>query len=127
MAAPDALLTLQDGYVTKTADFDGTAVDFGLQLSQTNRPIWARVRYYNARNTSGANTVRFGIKSGAVSTTLHERVWGEPIDLTTTAKRGVVNLNMLDLKRYNAVTVDVAGAGAGPTVTFEASVGGTKL
>lgn len=127
MAAPDALLTLQDGYVTKTADFDGSSVDFGLQLSQTSHPIWARIRYYNAKNTSGSNSVTFGIKSSKNNSTFNTRVLADPIDLTTTAKRGVVHLNLLDLNRYNLLTVDFNGAGSGATVTYDCSVGAAKI
>jgi hypothetical protein len=115
--ATDALLTLQSS-VTKTATFNGTAVD--LKTGTPRRGLKARVIYSAATNASGSNTVAFTIDHSDDNSTFYTLSSNAEnnIALSTTAQSGEIFIPFETSKRYVRLTCTISGAGSTPTVTY---------
>lgn len=115
--ANDALLTLQAS-VTKTATFNGTALD--LKTGTPRRGMKAKVYYSAATNASGSNTVTFSVDHSDDNSTFYSLASQveTPIALSTTAQQGEIHVPFETSKRYVRLTVTVSGAGSTPTVTY---------
>lgn len=113
----DALLTLQPS-VTKTATFQGTAVD--LKTGTPRRGLFARVIYSAATNASGSNTVAFTVEHSDDNSTFYTLASDVEYNLalSTTAQAGEVFIPVNTSKRYVRLVCTVSGAGSTPTVTY---------
>lgn len=115
--ATDALIQLQAS-VTKTATFNGTAVD--LKTGTPRRGLKARVIYSAATNASGSNTVAFTIDHSDDNSTFYTLSSNAEYNLalSTTAQSGEIFIPFETSKRYVRLTCTVSGAGSTPTVTY---------
>lgn len=121
----DANLVLQ-ALVTKTATFQGTAVD--LKTGTPRRGLKARVIYKNATNASGSNTVAFTIEhsdDNSTFYTLSSNVENN-VALTTTAKSGEVFIPFETSKRYVRLVATFSGAGSTPTIDYQGDIVPTR-
>lgn len=116
--AADANLVLQAS-VTKTASFNGAAVD--LQAGgPKGRSLDARVVYSAAANASGSNTCTFTVEHSDDNTNWYTVASGaaDVITLSTTAQAGEQFVPFDTGKRYVRLVLTVAGAGGSPTITY---------
>jgi len=115
--ATDALIQLQAS-VTKTATFQGTAVD--LKTGTPRRGLKARVIYSAATNASGSNTVAFTIEHSDDNSTFYTLSSNAEYNLalSTTAQSGEIFLPFETSKRYVRLVATITGAGSTPTVTY---------
>ena len=124
--ATDALIQLQ-AQVTKTATFNGAALI--LPGGTPRRGLNARVIYSAASNASGANAVIFSIdvsRDGGV--TFYTEFQSDPINLSTTAQSGELNVpfSVSPSSVANGVQVrlssNFSGAGSTPTITYQGDI-----
>lgn len=118
----DSNLALQAS-VTKTATFNGAAVDLK-EGPAPHRTLWARVDYSAATNASGSNSVTFSIDHSENNSDWYAHSSGaaDALALSTTAQAGTIYLPIATPKRYVRLTVTVAGAGSTPTVTYAGAI-----
>lgn len=118
----DALVKPQAAIVTKTASFDSAQADLGCP-APLRKPLWVRVRYYDAQNSSGSNSALFGWEEyDPATTTYFDHSFARPIALTTTAKKGVVYVPVVGVGRYGRLTLTISGGGSGSTITYGADL-----
>lgn len=119
--AADSNIALQAS-VTKTASFDGAAVD--LKTGTPRRGLVGRVRYSAATNASGSNSVTFKIQESADNSNWYDLsvAGSDALALSTTAQTGVTYIPFETSKRYVRLSVVVAGAGSTPTVTYDGDI-----
>lgn len=117
----DLLATLQAS-TTKTASFNGTAIDLLKRVAAQG--LHARVIYSAAANASGSNTVIFSIEESDDNATFYTvaSAAAKVITLTTTAQSGVIDIPFQSRKRYVRLVVTIAGAGSTPTITYKSDV-----
>lgn len=117
--ATDANLALQAS-VTKTATFNGAAVDLG--TGTPRRGLKARVIYTAATNASGSNAVAFAIDTSADNSTWNAADFASVennVALSTTAQSGEFYIPVETSQRYIRLTATVTGAGSTPTITYQ--------
>lgn len=120
--ATDANTALQAS-VTKTATFNGAALDLG--TGTPRRGLKARVIYSAATNASGSNTVAFAIDTSADNSTWNAADFASVennVALSTTAQAGEFYIPFETSKRYVRLTATVSGAGSTPTITYQGDV-----
>lgn len=117
--ATDALLQLQAS-VTKTATFNGTAVN--LPGGTPRRGLKARVLYSAATNASGSNSVLFQIDVSPDNSTWYSAeaaAADAAVALSTTAQAGEIAIPFETSQPYVRLTATVSGAGSTPTITYQ--------
>lgn len=119
--AVDALIQLQ-ATVTKTATFQGTAVD--LKTGTPRRGLKARVIYSAATNASGSNTVAFTIEHSDDNSTFYTLSSNVELNvaLTTAAQSAEIFLPFETSKRYVRLVATFTGAGSTPTITYTGDI-----
>lgn len=77
-------------------------------------------KYNEAKNASGSNSVTAVLQTSTDASTWYDDVSGasQKIDLTTTAKTGVITLPFATDKRYIRVNFVFAGGGGTPQITL---------
>lgn len=124
--ALDALLNLQ-GLTTKNATFSSAA----LNLKGTpRRGLKAKVFYSAAANTSGANNVYFqidnsqdGVNWFPLAFQLENTGAVQGLPLTTVPIAGELNIPFETSAPFVRLTLNVAGAGTAPAVTYSSQIG----
>lgn len=117
MAVDSNLVTQVD--VTKTAAFDGVAVD--LRGGTPLQGLGVRVIYKNAATSAGAGAVTFGIQHSADGVTWTTRTQADPIALGTVATSGEIVIPVQTRNRYIRLSL-LAISGTGATVGYSGDV-----
>lgn len=120
--ATDANTVLQAS-VTKTATFNGAALDLG--TGTPRRGLKARVIYSAATNASGSNTVAFSVDTSADNSTWNTGEFASienNVALSTTAQSGEFFIPFETSLRYVRLTATFSGAGSTPTITYQGDV-----
>ena len=121
--ATDALVALQAS-VTKTATFQGAAFDLSTR-PPFHMNLWARVLYSAAANASGANSVTFTVEGSTDNSnwqTIGGARFSDVVNLSTTAQASEVFIPIQGFVRFVRVVATFAGAGASPTITYQADL-----
>ena len=124
--ALDALLSLQP-LTTKNASFSSAA----LNLKGTpRRGMKAKVFYSAASNTAGANNFYFQIDNSQdavnwfpLAFQLENSGAVQGVNLTTTVSSGELNISFETSAPYVRLTLNVAGAGTSPALTYSSQIG----
>src|SRR5262245_32670988 len=123
--ATDALMTVVQASVTKTATFNGASVDLLTRLPTTTH-LAVRVLYSAATNASGSNSVTFTVDGSTDNSnwgTISGGRVGDVVNLSTTAQAGEIFLLLEgSYVRYIRLTATFAGAGSTPTITYQGDV-----
>lgn len=117
--AADAKGALQAS-VTKTADFDGTAIDLSTRSPLFGNVLWARVLFSDAKTTAGAGAATFEVQASADNNTFVKIAQNADsvLTLSTTAQSGEIFIPIVTSKRY--VRLSLTGvSGTGATVTYQ--------
>lgn len=118
----DANLAVQAS-VTKTATFNGAAVD--LTTGTPRRGLKMRIIYSAASNASGSNTVTFSVDVSSDNSTWYTAEFqgvAEALTLSTTAQSGEIYLPFETSKRYVRLTCTITGSGSTPTITYQGDI-----
>ena len=116
--ATDAKIQLQAS-VTKTATFNGTAVDLKSCSPLFGTILWARIIYSAASTSAGAGAVTLRLTFSSDNSTFAgiSEVADTEITLSTTALSGEVFVPLVTTKRYVRLEVS-AISGTNATITY---------
>lgn len=114
----DANLAFQAS-VTKTAAFDGAALD--LKVGTPRRGLKARVIYSAAATSAGAGAATFKIQESDDGVTFRDLVTFDALTLGTTAISGLLFEGFETSARYVRLSL-AALTGTGATITYQGDI-----
>lgn len=120
----DAGNVLQES-VDITATTNSTGIKIGLG-APVRKPLYAHVIYQGALNSSGSNTLTFRISHSKDNSTWNVLSTAIPINLTTVAKDGLIEIPVVDSDPYIRLEAVIAGGGSGSAATYKAYLTNSK-
>lgn len=117
--AYDALTVLQT-LTTKTASFQGSAVD--LKSGTPRRGLKARVVVTSYSSGTAGTNVTFTIDHSDDASTWYTLSSAVPLTTTTSAQQAVLHIPFETSKRYVRLSVTMSG-GASPSVSYFGDIG----